>query len=133
MRRTAVATALGVVTFAALLGACSDESASDEVCDDRADLRDRMGEIADDLAAGNLGDAEEALGDAQDDLDELKSSLDDLSAEQRQELEPEVAELETQVNALTEAESVDDLSARAGDVADTAESILGQIGDSLSC
>ena len=134
MRRTTVAVALAAVTFAAGLGACSDdESASDQVCEDRADLGEQMDDVADELAAGNLGEAREEMGDVEDDLGDLQSSLEDLSAEQRQELAPEVDELESQVADLGEAESLDDLSAGADEAVTSVESILGQISDSLSC
>ena len=73
------------------------------------------------------------LSDVEGDLRELQSSFEDLTAEQREELQPEIDELESQVRALGDAESLDDLSAEADEIVSSLDSILGQIGDSLSC
>ena len=134
MHRTRLSPLAGAVALAALLlGACSDESASEQVCDDRSELSDQMNEVADQVAEGNLGEAQDELSGVEEEFRDLQSSLDDLSAEQREELAPEVDELEAQVSDLSNAESMDDLSTGAGDVVASVESILGQVGDALSC
>ena len=134
MHRTTALASSALLAGAVLLGACGDdESAGDRVCEDRSDVRDGLSELVDDVAAGNFGEAQDELSDVEEDLRELQDSFSDLSAEEREQLQPEIDELESQVRALGDAESMDDLSAGADDVVSTLDSILGQIGDSLSC
>ena len=134
MHRTTVLAAVLAIAAAGFAGACGDDdSASDQVCEDRSDVREGLSEVADDVAAGNFGEAQDELSDVQEDFQELQNSFEDLSAEEREELQPDIDELESQVSSLGDAQSLDDLEAGAGDVVSSIDSILSQIGDSLSC
>lgn len=133
MPRAATVTALLGLAGTVLLGACSDESAGERVCDDRSELREQVQDVMDDVAAGNLGDARDGLDDVRQGYDELRSSVGDLAADERDELQPQVDELESQIAALGDAESADDLSATASQAVDSAKSILRQVGATLDC
>jgi uncharacterized protein (DUF3084 family) len=123
----------GTVLVAASLWACGDDSASSQVCDARRDLEESVSEAADAAAAGNLDDAGDELDDVREDYDELQSALGELSEDERQELAPQVDDIEAQIGDLGDAESLEDLGARADDLLDDTGSILGQITDDLDC
>jgi hypothetical protein len=133
MRRSTVLAPLVAVGLLAVAGACSEETASDQVCDARSDLGEGVEETADDLAAGNLGDARDSLDDVQEDYDELADAMDDLVGEQGEELAPQFEDLEQEIEDLGNAESADELGSQVDEALSRAESILGQIGDELDC
>ena len=133
MHRATALASLAVLAGALLLGACGDdESASGQVCEDRSDVREGVNDVSD-LAAGNFGEAQDELSDVREDLDELQGSVEDLSADERDRLQPDMDELQSQIESLGDAQSADDLSAGVEDVVSSVESILGQIGDALTC
>jgi hypothetical protein len=133
MRRSKVVAPLVAVGLLAVAGACSEETASDQVCDARSDLGEGVEETVDDLASGNLGDARDSLDDVQEDYDELADAMDDLVDEQSEELAPQVEDLEQEIEDLGDAESAEELGSQVDEALSRVESIIGQIGDELDC
>jgi hypothetical protein len=132
-----VASPLAVLLILAT-AACGDdegdaESASDQVCDARSELSDDLQGVVDDVADGNLGEARDQLDDVQSSLDDLSGALDDLEQEQREELEPHVDHLQSELAELDDAESLDELSSTVDSALASVESILGDVGESLDC
>ena len=134
MRRSHLAP-LAVVAVLTLAGAActDDDSASSQVCDARSDLRDAMQSVADEVGDGNLNEARDELDDVRQDYDELQTAVGDLADDEREELAPQVDDLESQISDLRDAGSVDELSDQVGDVVDSVDSIVGEIGDDLDC
>jgi uncharacterized phage infection (PIP) family protein YhgE len=128
-----VASLLAVVLLLAAAGCADDESASDRVCDARSELRDDLQAVVDDVSEGNLGDAQDGLDDVQSAYDDLASAVGDLEGEQREALEPEVDQLESEVAELGDADSLDELGAGVESVLDSAESIVQDVGEALDC
>jgi hypothetical protein len=126
----AVTAGMAVLTLAA----CGDdESASDQVCDARSSLRESVETVTSDLSEGNFGEAQDALPDVRDSYDELVSSLDDLSDEQRADIQPTVDSLRATIEALPEAESLEDLGSDLESVTSDVQSIYDSITQSLDC
>jgi len=130
-------TALCVVTAGMavlMLAACGDdESASDEVCDARSSLRDSVESVTSDIGEGNFGEAQDELSDVREDYDELVSALGDLSEEQRSALQPEVDSLRSAVEALPQADSLEDLGSGIDAVLADVQGIYDSITQSLDC
>jgi hypothetical protein len=125
-----------IAALALLAGACSDDdsgSASAQVCDARAAVDDSLGNVADDVAAGNLGDARDDLDEAEKDLDNLRAAVNDLAEGEREDLAPEVDQLESDIADLTDADSLDALGTQVDSVMSQAGSIIDQIASSLDC
>jgi hypothetical protein len=109
MRRTTLAI---LATLAALgLASCGDddqssvEAARDEACDARSEVRDGLDAVAEDIRAGNLGDAQDDIAALRDDLVELGTAVADLTEEQRAAVQPQVDAISDALGAI----SLDDL------------------------
>jgi predicted nucleic acid-binding Zn-ribbon protein len=123
-----------VVAVLALASGCGDdESAEDQVCDARSELRDDLDNAAADVSDANFGEASDDLSEARDAYDELADAVGELAQEQREALAPQVDALESDIAALQDAESLDDLSAGLDTVVSQAESIFDEITDTLNC
>lgn len=135
MRHTLLARVVVVAFGVALVAACGDDggSASDRVCDARAELRDQIDAVIADVQAGNLDEARDGLDDVRSAYDDLKADVEDLDAQQRDELQPEVDQLQDDVAALGDAESLAELSDSVDTAFSQAESIVDQIAGSLDC
>ena len=79
------------------------------MCDARSSLRDSVESVTSDLREGNFGEAQDAVPEVRESYDELVSALGDLSEEQRSALQPEVDALRSAVEALPQADSLEDL------------------------
>jgi hypothetical protein len=126
----AVTAGMAVLTLAA----CGDdESASVKVCDARSSLRDSVESVTSDIGEGNFGEAQDELSDVREDYDELVSSLGDLGEEQRSALQPEVDSLRSAVEALPQAESLEDLGSGIETVLADVQGLYDSITQSLDC
>ena len=89
--------------------ASNSNSASQQVCNDRAAFSSSVQTLGNDLQALNLGRGEDDA-EALDAFNTLVDSVKALSAEQRQSLSPNIDALQSDVNAFTGASNVSDLS-----------------------
>jgi hypothetical protein len=128
---------VGAVSLTAVLalGACNDDSSSatDQVCDARASLRDSVETVTSDISDGNFDQARDALPEVRDSYDELVSALDDLSDEERADIQPTVDSLRETIEGLPEAESLEDLGSELENVTSDVQGIYDSITQSLEC
>jgi hypothetical protein len=122
-----------VVLMMALLGCSSKESASDEVCDARAELRTSLSVAVDDVKAGNLGAARDSATQARTAFDDLTKAAGELKGETAQEVQPEVDQLRANVDQLTDVTSLQQLSTQVQSILDDVGGILGKVSDRLDC
>jgi predicted nucleic acid-binding Zn-ribbon protein len=127
---------LGLLVSAGfLLAACSSSAptASQKVCDDRAQLNQAVSTVVNDLKSGNLGQAKDdasAVGEA---VDNLSQSAQGLQTEQSQALSPQIDHLKKTASSLRNASSLSDLQSGFSSLKSQLQSISSQIGDSLKC
>jgi len=125
---------VAVAAMVALASGCGDdESAEEQACDARLELRDDLDSAAADVSDGNFGDASDDVSEARDAFDELADAVDELAQEQREALAPQVDALESDISALPDAGSLDDLSSGLDAVVSQAQGIFDEITDTLNC
>ena len=117
----------------ALLGCSSKESASDRVCDARADLRTSLTAAVDEVKAGNFGQARDSAAEARTAFDDLTEAAGDLKGDTAQAVQPDVDQLRTSVGQLTDVTSLQQLSGQLQTILDDVGAVLGTISDSLDC
>ena len=107
-----LAVALLVALVAVVAASCGDddeqssaEAARDEVCDARAEVRDGLDAAAEDIRAGNLGDAQADVAGLQEDLADLGTAVGDLTEAQRAAVQPQLDAISAALGAI----SLDDL------------------------
>jgi hypothetical protein len=132
-RRIVLSAAVAGVAVLTLAACGDDESATDQVCDARSSLRDSVESVTSDISEGNFGEARDELGDVQEDYDELVSALGELSDEQQSALQPEVDALRSAVEALPQAENLEDLGTGIETVLTDVQGIYDSITQSLDC
>ena len=103
------------------------------MCDARTELRDSLDAVADDVRAANFGEASDDLSAVGDAYDELAAAVGDLAQEERDALAPQVDALESDIAALTDVQSLDELSAGLDAVVSQADGIYDDITDTLNC
>src|SRR5580765_6124734 len=109
--RTLAGVALALVILTAAAGCGTDEkSASEQVCDARKDLSDSVDKVADEVKAGNLGDAKDDLAAVSSSFADLASAFGKLTDQQKSDLQQQVDKLKSDANALTDASTKDELS-----------------------
>jgi len=120
---------------AASLAGCGDDgpSAAERVCDARSGVRQAVADVAADLRAANLGAARDGVDEVRASLDELTDAVGDLRGEQREELEPLVAQIRADVAALTSVEALGDLGARFDALRTDVEILFGAVAEILDC
>jgi outer membrane murein-binding lipoprotein Lpp len=125
---------VAVVAVVGMAAGCSDDpSAEEQVCDARSELRDALDQVATDVKAANFGDASDDLSQVGEAYDGLVSAVDDLAQEQRDALAPQVDALKSDITALTDAQSLDDLRTGLDTVVSQAQTIYDEIANTLSC
>jgi outer membrane murein-binding lipoprotein Lpp len=122
-----------VVVSAAAVAGCSEESAADQVCDARDELRQSVDEVADDVASGNLGDAQDSLEGVRDSFDDLRDAAGDLGAEERQALQPQVDQLQDDLSAIADSTDLEELQSSFETVSDDVQAMVDQVSDTLDC
>ncbi len=133
IRPTRVLTALALV--GCLLAACSSPSvsASQKVCNDRAQLSSSVSTVVDDLRSGNLSKAKDDLPAVRDALNSLSQSAQQLKAQETQALKPQIDNLKNSVANFKNSKSLSDLQSGLASIRSQVESISSQIGDTLKC
>ena len=103
------------------------------MCDAGSELRDALDQVATDIQAGNFGDASDDLSQVSEAYDGLASEVGELAQEERDALAPQVDALESDITALPDAQSLDDLQAGLESVVSQAGTIFDDITDTLNC
>ncbi len=125
---------VAVVALVGMAAGCSDDpSAEEQVCDARSELRDALDQVATDIQAGNFGDASDDLSQVSEAYDGLASAVGELAQEERDALAPQVDALESDITALPDAQSLDDLQTGLESVVSQAGTIFDDITDTLNC
>lgn len=125
---------LSIVAMGGLV-ACSsdDDSAADQVCDERADLQEDLDEVAADLRAGNLGEARDSLDDVRSSAQELVDAVADLGAEERRQLGTDLDELQTDLDSLGTSDGLSGLEQAFESVRDGVQGSLQSLQGDLRC
>jgi len=119
-----------------LLAACSSSptvSASQKVCNDRAQLRNAVSTVIDDLRSGNFSKAKDDAPAVRDAVNNLSQSAQELKSEESQALRPEIDSLKAAITNLTNATSLSDLQSGFNSLKTQAQSINSQITETLKC
>jgi hypothetical protein len=136
-RRSAAGVLAGVLLSGGVTGcggsSSSAPSAADNVCAARTDVRNAVSKVADDVRAGNLGDAKKALTGVETAVDNLRSAVTELGAEERDKLQPQVDKLRTDLNQLKSASSVSQAQTAAATAASDLGTLVETIGTDLGC
>jgi hypothetical protein len=124
-----------LVVVVGLLGACGDDSpsASEQVCNDRADLRDAIDQVKQDVSDGDLGAARDDLSGVTDAYNALKESAADLKSEEADALQPEINSLNDKISTIQDVQSLDDLQTTLSSIGSDIDSIVTSISDALEC
>jgi ABC-type transporter Mla subunit MlaD len=134
LRQKIVGTVLLVATVASAGAACGeDESAAEQVCTQREAVRSTLDQVRDDVASANFGDASDDVDDLRAEFDDLVDAVDELAADEREQLAPQVGQVESDVSSLTEANSIDELSTTLDATEEDMRSLLDTIEDDLDC
>lgn len=137
VRRSAVGVVTAVLVAVGVTGcggsSSSAPSAADKVCSARTDVRNAVGKVADDVRAGNLGNAKSALTGVETAVDHLGSAVAELAAEERDKLQPQVDKLRTDLNRLKSAGSVSEAQTAAATAASDLGALVNSIGTGLGC
>jgi hypothetical protein len=114
-------------------GCGDDPSAEERVCDARTELREAVDDVVADIEAGNFGDARDGTAAISEAYDELASAVDELGQEQREVLAPDVESLRADIEALPEAQGLDQLGSSIEAVLTGVQDIYDEITDALRC
>jgi hypothetical protein len=125
-----LAAALVVIGVA---GCGDDPSAEERVCDARTELREAVDDVVADIEAGNFGDARDGTAAISEAYDELASAVDELGQEQREVLAPDVENLRADIEALPEAQGLDELGSSIEAVLTGVQDIYDEATDALRC
>lgn len=125
---------LAIVGF--LLAACSSSpaaSASQQVCNDRAQLKSDVSTVVNDLKSGNFGKAKDDLPAVRDAADSLSQSAKGLKSEESETLSPQIDNLKTTASELKSASSLADLQSSFSSLRSQLQSMSTQISQTLKC
>jgi hypothetical protein len=114
-------------------GCGDDPSAEERVCDARTELRDAVDDVVADIEAGNFGDARDGTAAVSEAYDELASAVDELGQEQREVLAPDVENLRADIEALPEAQGLDQLGSSIEAILTGVQQIYDEVTDALRC
>jgi hypothetical protein len=125
---------IGLAAAVLLFGACSDDpSAEERVCSARTDLRDAVDAVVVDVRAANFGEASDGIAAVNEAYDELVSALGDLGQEQREALEPDVERIGADIEALPDAQGLDELGSSIDAILTGVQGIYDEITATLNC
>ena len=126
---------VAVVAVTGMAAGCGDDepSAEEQVCDARTELRDSLDQVATDVTSANFGDASDDLTQVREAFDGLTAAVDDLAQEERDELSPQVDALKSDITALTDAQSLDEVQTGLATVVSQAGTIYDDIASTLDC
>lgn len=119
-----------------LLAACgssSAASASQTVCNDRAQLSKAVSTVVDDLRSGNFSKAKDDVPAVRDALNSLSQSARELKSQESQSLSPQIDKLKKTATSLKDSSSVSDLLSGLSSLESQFQSVGSQINQSLKC
>ena len=124
-----------LVLFGCLLAACgsSPASASQTVCNDRAQLSQAVSTVVDDLRSGNFGEAKDGVPAVRDALNSLSQSARELQSQESQSLSPQIDKLKKTATGLADSTSLSDLLSGLESFASQLQSVGDQINQTLKC
>ena len=108
-------------------------SAKDQACTAKDDLSTSIKTVVDDVKAGNLGNARDHLGAVRSSASDLASAVSDLGSQQRKTLQPQVDEIRGELESLSNATSLTELSAGVSALTSSASTLFSDLGDDLGC
>ena len=126
----------GVAATLVVIGAvsCSDDPTAEErVCDARTELREAVDDVVTDVQAANFGEASDGTAAVSEAYNELVVALDDLGQEQRQALAPDVEGLAADIEALPDAQGLDELGSSLDAILSEVQQIYDEITEALQC
>ena len=103
------------------------------MCDARTELREAVDDVVTDVQAANLGDARDGTAAVSEAYDELVVALDDLGQEQRQTLAPRVEGLAADIEALPDAQGLDELGSSLDAILSEVQLIYDETTEALQC
>jgi predicted nucleic acid-binding Zn-ribbon protein len=127
---------VAVAFVGSLMAACSSNptpSASQEVCNDRAQLQNTASTVIDDLRSGNFSKARDDMPAVRDAVNSLSQSAQQLKSEESHSLGPQIDNLKTTITNLMNSTSLSDLRAGFNSLKTQLQSISNQISQSLRC
>jgi len=125
---------MGLAAAVLILAACSDDpSAEEQVCSSRTDLRDAVDAVVADVRAANFGAASDGIPAVNEAYDELVSALGDLGQEQREALEPDVESIGADIEALPDAQGLDELGSSIDAILTGVQGVYDEITATLDC
>jgi predicted nucleic acid-binding Zn-ribbon protein len=117
----------------AACGSSPSASASQKVCDDRAQLSNAISTVVDDLRSGNFGKAKDDVPAVSDALDSLSQSARELKSEESQSLSPQIDNLKKTATSLKDSTSLSDLLSGFDSLKTQLQSVGDQISQNLKC
>ena len=126
----------GLAATLVVIGAvsCSDDPTAEErVCDARTELREAVDDVVTDVQAANFGEASDGTAAVSEAYNELVVALDDLGQEQRQALAPRVEGLAADIEALPDAQGLDELGSSLDAILSEVQQIYDETTEALQC
>lgn len=108
-------------------------SATDRACSARDDLSTSVQKVVTDLKAGNLGDAKDQLGDVKSKVSALGDAVGDLGSQEKDELQPQVQQVQDDLKALTGASSLTELRTAFTTLNTSVTALVNDLGTDLKC
>ena len=90
-------------------------------------------DVVADIEAGNFGDASDGTAAISEAYDELASAVDELGEEQREVLAPDVENLRAEIEAMPEAQGLDQLGSSIEAILTAVQNIYDEATDALRC
>lgn len=136
MRSILVATTAASLMAVSLLSGCGKNDvpgAQSAVCDARTNLQSSFQAMADDIQAGNFGDAKTQLATVTTSLATLTAAQQGLAQEKKDQIKPKLEAIRTTLVSVGAATSL----AQAGAILDTAKAqmtdLVDTVGTSAEC
>jgi len=135
VRSAFACTALIAVAIGPSVAARSSNSknASDQVCDARSDFSNAVSKVADDLRSLNLGQARTDADAVRSTFDKLVDSLKQLTEEQRDQLQPQIDKVKSDVSSFSDVGSVDEIRSMLDSTQSDVRAVVDAIQSDLKC
>lgn len=131
--RTLLLPVLAVLGLSLVACGSGDTSATDRACSARDDLSTSVQKVVSDLKAGNLGDAKDQLSDVKSKVSALGDAVGDLSSQEKNELQPQVQQVQDDLKALTGVTSLTELRTAFTTLNSSASALVKDLGTDLKC
>ncbi|WP_017936383.1 hypothetical protein [Nocardioides sp. Iso805N] len=131
--RTLLLPVLAVLSLGLVACGSDDTSATDKACSARDDLSTSVQKVVTDLKAGNLGNAKDQLSDVKSKLSALGDAVGDLKSQEKDELQPQVQQVQDDLKALTDVSSLTELRTAFTTLDSSASALVKDLGTDLKC